>query len=132
MRRLAIGKPDSNTKLTSVCIWLSFVKYRVRELPPLLRAASRSSTTLCKSGSEVKTPISSLILWNEDTEYPKKKGPTFRPGRYHTLAEQQDRKEPWHVHRARVISDHGAVVGPHNPDHRIWQIRMSDDGERNT
>lgn len=43
-------------------MWLSFVKYTVKELPPLLRAASRSSTTFFSKGSDVRTPISSLIV----------------------------------------------------------------------
>lgn len=41
-------------------MWLSLVKYSVREHSSLLRAFSRSSTTLRRSGSDVSTPISSL------------------------------------------------------------------------
>lgn len=47
------------------------------------------------------------------------KGPTFRLDRYHTPAEQQDRKELWHVHRAREAFGHGVVVGPYHPGHQI-------------
>lgn len=55
-----MGKPECNTRLTRVWIWLSLVKYRVKELPPLFRAASKSWTTLFSRGREVRTPISSL------------------------------------------------------------------------
>jgi hypothetical protein len=59
-----MGRPDCKTRFTSVWIWLSLVKYSVTELPPWFRAASRSSTTFRRRGSEVRTPISSLQTRN--------------------------------------------------------------------
>ena len=57
---MAIGSPEKRTRLTKVWMWLSLVKYKVKELSPLFLAASRSVTTFFNKGSDVRTPISSL------------------------------------------------------------------------
>ena len=42
------------------------MKYKVSELSPVFRAASRSVTTFFKRGRDVRIPISSLIEMNRD------------------------------------------------------------------